>query len=247
MNRGSMFAVGGALGVLVAVMATGCAGESGEEMKLPERHQPAIPVPGAAIPGTNAPGASATPGMPERIGSGTVPGGSGSVAAVDPTAPVATPPTNGGAAANNAASHCKTEPMLHVTGARGLFCPFSKGADGKFESCAVGKQACCVSARRGGTPSKCTDLGAACETAHFALGCADSPSCGASEVCCATGPTPAVAACTYPESRHLAGSSCMKTCAAGQYQLCSSDADCGSTGKCSAYRVSGMQFGYCHP
>ncbi len=242
MNRGSMFAVGGALGVLVAVMATGCAGESGEEMKLPERHQPAIPVPGAAIPGTNAPGASATQPQRENPGGNVSvanPGGSG------PTASGTTPPNV--ASPNNAASHCKTEPMLHVTGTRGLFCPFSKGADGKFESCAVGKQACCVSARRGGTPSKCAELGATCETTHFALGCADSPSCGASEVCCATGPTPAVAACTYPESRHLAGSSCMKTCAAGQYQLCSSDADCGSTGKCSAYRVSGMQFGYCHP
>ena len=150
-------------------------------------------------------------------------------------------------------AECGTTPSLHPSdgGPGSVYCPF--GPDGGSIHCDPGaNQICCINPKVNGAfpPSTCSttcpyaDAGGATN-----LECEDKITCTANNkgaVCCGSGPMPALdTACGYYSEKGLKGGACAATCAANEFELCATSAECSGGKTCTPFKAKGMQLGYC--
>jgi len=151
-----------------------------------------------------------------------------------------------------------------------LYCPF--GPDGgQYVTCSssgfchldcpTATTYCCIGG--GKSPnyyaSACQTVGQACDNppadAGLPLGrpvqCEEAADCQGGDagpmICCATGSVPTtVPGCGYDQEKGLKATTCTAgtTCASG-FQVCSTDAECGSGHTCKPFKALGMQLGWC--
>lgn len=167
---------------------------------------------------------------------------------------------------------CGSTPTLHPGDGGSLYCPFGPDA-GQYVKCDSQGQChldcptsttyCCI----GGEISKgnyaqsaCQTIGQACDNPPPDAGmfpgrpiqCEEAADCRGGDagpmICCATGSTPAmVPGCmTYGEHPGLTATTCTagSTCASG-FQVCATNAECGSGKTCQAFKAVGLQLGFC--
>ncbi len=153
---------------------------------------------------------------------------------------------------------CGTAPNLHPGSMGQLYCPFGPDAGAPIY-CAAGTQYCCISGKVGGVypPSDCEDISAGGCTAVMQMvqgstqiQCEDpATDCPAATgyVCCASPAPQPVAGCGYSKITGWAYSKCeMGTaCAAGETQICESQAECPSGLACVPMKAKGVQMGFC--
>ena len=150
---------------------------------------------------------------------------------------------------------CGSTPSLHPGDGGSIYCPF--GPDGSALHCAAATQECCIGGKIGTNQfaeSNCETWGTACTNPADGgrqLECGEALDCTGNNhgtTCCATGALPAIkAGCGYyAESPGLKGSTCSAAaCAAGQFQMCATDAECGAGKTCTPFKTLGMQLGFC--
>jgi hypothetical protein len=153
---------------------------------------------------------------------------------------------------------CKTPPTLHPDDGGTIYCPF--GPDGSAIYCSATTTVCCIGGGTSGNyqVSKCQDKAMECDNPSAdAAGparrveCEDSLNCGTSGICCAKGGVPSDMGCGYPlEKPSFSQTTCVTdggACALGDFQLCSSQAECPMGKTCTAARTSiGVQIGFCN-
>lgn len=156
----------------------------------------------------------------------------------------AAPPGDAGADANVVCG-----PAGHVfTSENGPFCPFQ--ADDVFDNCALGEH-CCEYAEELGKPSVCRAGMTACDVeiaTGFDWRCDERNDCPGGQVCCFAGAITPHALCAdrYSASPDVHASACRPTaCAAGETQMCGSQADCPLGTTCTGMRLRGKHFGFC--
>lgn len=164
-------------------------------------------------------------------------------------------------------ANCGSTPTLHTDPAGSIFCGFA--TDGGTLICGTGQECCLGGALGGGTyaPEQCAATGSICAnggsadaggSAALPIECNQIADCTtdgvAATACClqgATAPAPAPG-CTYPRARAGTGIVCENgtgagptACAAGEVNICSSQADCPTGTTCTAGKWKIFQVGFC--
>jgi hypothetical protein len=172
-----------------------------------------------------------------------------------------------GSAQDSGTVVCGSSPTLHQDTAGDIFCDY--GADGGVLDCVTGSK-CCLGGDLGGGiygPQACTAFGGTCTNGGhpdaggslaIPIECAQISDCTANGVthaaaCCLQGgaTAPALDGCTYPRSDYgtaiacETGNSSPGTCAAGEVQICSSQADCPTGTTCTPGKWKILQLGFC--
>jgi hypothetical protein len=161
---------------------------------------------------------------------------------------------------------CGASPTLHVDEAGSIYCGFDGVAD---LYCPTGQECCLGGALGGGAfaAQECAALGATCPNAGVAdagapaipIACGQIADCQTNGVlnavaCCLQGATaPSTASCTYPKATLGTAVVCessdagtgAQACAAGEVQLCSSQADCPNGRTCTPGKWKIFQVGFC--
>ena len=184
-----------------------------------------------------------------------------------------TPPADSGSAGDGGPgdagavdANCGAIPTLHMDPAGSVYCGY--GVDGGSLVCGTGQECCLGGAIGVNTyaPDECAATGTSCTnggtadaggSAAIPIACQQIADCTADGVaataCClqgATAPAPAPG-CTYPRSRSGSAIVCEGTgtgptaCAAGEVNICSSQADCPSGTTCTAGKWKIFQVGFC--
>ena len=164
---------------------------------------------------------------------------------------------------------CGSTPTLHVDEAGSIFCGFTDAA----LDCVTGQE-CCLGGYLvdSGTfaGQQCATTGATCPNGVFGsdaaappipIMCAQISDCKANGVanavaCCLQGATAPAdePTCTYPKATlgtavvcesNDAGGNAAGSCAAGEVQICSSQADCPTGTTCTAGKWKILQVGFC--
>jgi hypothetical protein len=165
---------------------------------------------------------------------------------------------------SGAAPDCGSTPMLHPDPAGTIFCGY--GADGGKVDCLTGTECCLGGDLGGGTfaPEECGSRGGTCPNSGqpdaggslaIPIACMQIADCTANGVtsavaCCLQGAT-STATCSYPKSEYgtavvcETGNSSPGTCAAGETQICSSQADCPTGTTCTPGKWKLFQVGFC--
>jgi hypothetical protein len=157
---------------------------------------------------------------------------------------------------------CGNTPSLHATEAGTIFCGYEPDG-GPAIDCPTGKQCCLGGALGGGTyaPEECVTWGTACTNpadGGIPIACGQISDCTANgqagaTACCLQGATVAtVAGCGFPKYSHGTGIVCegdgggaATACAAGETQICTSQADCPAGKTCTAGKWKIYQLGFC--
>jgi hypothetical protein len=164
---------------------------------------------------------------------------------------------------------CGSTPTLHVDEAGSIYCGFTDAA----LDCVTGQE-CCLGGylvdSGAFAPQACATWGSTCKNgvygndaaaAPIAIECAQVADCNANGVtksvaCCLQGATAPAdePTCTYPKSTlgsaivcesSDAGGAGVPACAAGEVQICSSQADCPAGKTCTAGKWKILQMGFC--
>ena len=171
------------------------------------------------------------------------------------------------AGVDTGAPDCGATPTLHAEPPGSIYCGF---VDGGALTCTTGQQCCLGGALGGGAfgPELCQATGTACNNGGsvdaggspaIPIACMQLSDCTANGIatakaCCLQGaiaPAP-LPGCTYPKASRgtaivcetAAGSSPVP-CAAGEVQMCISQADCPTGTTCTAGRWKVYQVGFC--
>jgi len=166
---------------------------------------------------------------------------------------------------------CGKTPELRPGDGGTIYCPFAADA-GQYVTCSssgfchldcpTATTYCCIG---GGTSpnyytSACQTIGQACDNPPADAGhggrpvqCEEAADCQGGDagamICCATGGLPAqVPGCSYAkESPGFKATTCVSgtTCPSGQFQVCSTNAECGSGKTCQVFKALGVDLGYC--
>jgi Cys-rich repeat protein len=131
-----------------------------------------------------------------------------------------------------------------------IYCPFSAVGDGGHnEYCTGGTEHCCETPADAGVPSSCEPIATACPALSMDWQCEDPVAdCkdSAKPVCCAPGATIGLG---NPGCGNFAHKMTQTTCvAAGSCAgivMCTSDSECPSGQKCTAFSKAGNQVGGC--
>jgi hypothetical protein len=160
------------------------------------------------------------------------------------------------------AASCGSPPTLHLELPGTIFCGF--GADGGLLTCDVGEECCLGGALGGGmyAAQVCQATGSTCTlgTGPIPIACNQGADCTANGVggavaCClqgAKGPAPKPG-CTYPAAQDGTAVACETSgpapgpgvCAAGEIQICESQADCPTGTTCVPGKWKIFQVGFC--
>ncbi len=147
-------------------------------------------------------------------------------------------------------------PPSEDAGGKTIYCPFSSVGDAGNESCyggnwgaEAGVQHCCETPASAGTPSTCQAEGTACPVAKsMDWGCQDPVSdCPtATPVCCAPGASIGLGTTgcgNYAKS--MKNTTCVAAGACTGIVMCTSDGECPTGQKCTAFGKAGAQVGGC--
>jgi hypothetical protein len=161
---------------------------------------------------------------------------------------------------------CGATPTLHEESAGTIFCGVS--ATGVSLACIPGEQ-CCEGGGLGGgmfAPNACAPFGAVCTNGGgdeagsneqpIPIECAQISDCAAdgrpaSACCLQGGKNSTLAVCSYPKFSDGVAIVCegtggaVQSCAAGEVQVCSSQADCPTGTTCVAGKWKLFQLGFC--
>jgi len=157
---------------------------------------------------------------------------------------------------------CGSTPTLHPGTAGTIFCGY--GADGGAFSCPTGDECCLGGALAAGkyAPETCAGRGSACTNGGdpdaggslaVPIACMQVADCKANGManavaCCIQNATTPVdpAGCTYPRSSLGSAVTCESSpCAAGEVQICASQADCPAGKTCTPGKWKIYQVGFC--
>lgn len=176
-----------------------------------------------------------------------------------------------GSDAGDGGNSCGSTPSLKPGDGGSIYCPFAADA-GQYVTCSssgfchldcpTATTYCCIG---GGTSpnyytSACQTIGQACDNPPEDAGhggrpvqCEEAADCQGGDagamICCGTGGLPAQdPTCGYyKESPGFKATTCTTgtTCPSGQFQICSTDAECGSGKTCTPFKALGVQLGFC--
>jgi hypothetical protein len=117
---------------------------------------------------------------------------------------------------------------------------------------------CCETSAEAGVPSQCMAVDAStCPANSTTWGCDDPSECPSGNMCCAipyAGKTMVNIlqeapingqVCMGHYAQYMQGTICAATCAAGQVQMCTANAECPSGKTCVPFRKAGNQVGAC--
>jgi hypothetical protein len=171
---------------------------------------------------------------------------------------------------SGAAVDCGTTPAIHQDEAGTIYCGFGAGDAGELY-CPTGQE-CCVGGGEGQdmfAPQVCQNFATTCTNGGgpdagtneqpIPIQCAQVTDCTTNGVtsataCCLQGAkSSTVAGCGYPKysdgtaiiCEGDAGGSTATACAAGEVQVCSSQADCPANTTCTAGKWKILQLGFC--
>lgn len=225
--------------------------------------------------GTACSSSSSNSGGGSGGGSGSGSGGtvdSGSAADVTTDDSGSTGGDSGNETDGGSGVDCGKLPTLHANPAGSIFCGYGPdvdaGGDGGTITCGVGSQCCLggeVSASSGYSPQTCstwTANGVGCdnpaadsgaEYAAIGIACNQNSDCTSNGQatggsCCLVGATVStVAGCSYPKAKSGTVIQCESTpsCAAGEIQVCSAQADCPTGTTCTAGKWKLYDLGFC--
>ncbi len=199
---------------------------------------------------TGSAGGGTAPTGSVAPGGGVSPGGSGSTG---------TGGSSGGGGPPDAGAGCGAPPSLQPQQGGTIFCGASSA--GVALLC-DSQEECCLGGTLGAgqyAPEECAPLGATCTngTGPIAIACNQIADCRqdglASTACCLQGAhETTVAGCGYPKfsggtaiACEGSGGGSPTSCAAGETQVCSSQADCPTGTTCTAGKWKIYQLGFC--
>jgi hypothetical protein len=161
---------------------------------------------------------------------------------------------SGGTGNDGGTADCGSTPTLHPSDAGAIFCAYAPN-DGGPLTCATGTQ-CCIGGKVGSgfAAEDCVTFGNACDNpadGGLPVQCEQTSDCtanGKAGACCMRGSTPQqVAGCGYYKASGGTGVFCAgaNACAAGEVQICSSNADCPNGQTCTPMKWKILQLGFC--
>ena len=149
----------------------------------------------------------------------------------------------------NTMMDCGTIPLFPSADA-GPYCPFQAGGDGgTFANCLNG-QHCCEYNVEAGLPSTCNNGASACANGATDWKC-DEPNDCTTGTCCIQGNviTPDKFCFGQAFVTGVTGSACKSTCvktdAGGEAQMCARNSDCPNGTTCYGFKKLGMNLGVC--
>jgi hypothetical protein len=173
------------------------------------------------------------------------------------------PPTDS-PAGDAGSDACGDTPTLHPgTVGGGIYCPFGPDSGTLYCGAADGGEAadpiCCISGQVGSSypPSICgasvSGCGFQADAGNTTVQCEDpATDCPAANVCCGKAesnktPTPYMT-CGYDKLSDWESTTCVPAatgCAAGDFQLCTSNAECTAPATCTPFKSKGLDLGWC--